>query len=167
MILYCHFHVGSVLECLKMQFGTKTFYFVQWTLGFPSKQGIKFKANPQLVAGTYCGEYCMSCLQPKLDEMPGQQTDEVPPTGSHQLPENAFISPCTGGLTGTDSTPAVSLGGWWKGLWDDKGSRIIFDALVTARGVSWWDFKVISANDDWPSISPSWKIPETKHMAVG
>lgn len=42
---------------------------------FPSKQRIKFKANPQLpkpIAGTYCGEYCTSCLQPKLDEKPIQ-----------------------------------------------------------------------------------------------
>lgn len=81
----------------------------------------------------------MSCLQTKLNEKanPGQQIDEVPPTGSQQLPENAFIRQCTGGLslTGTDSSSAVSLGGWWKGLWDDKGSGIIFDALVTANSV--------------------------------
>lgn len=32
---------------------------------------------------------------------------------------------------------------------------------MTACSVSWWDFKVISANEDWPRISLSWNSPET------
>lgn len=157
------FHVGSVLVMPETAIWSKNVLFcLMWARDFR----VQFKANPQLLnlAWTYCGQYyVLSSEKAWWKADPGQQTDEVPPTGSHQLPKNAFIRQCTGGLTTTDSTSAVSLGGWWKGLWDDKGSGIIFDVLVTAHSVSWWDFKVISANEDWPRISPSWN----GSMAVG